>query len=292
MENLGLMNIRKLLFFKFNSSALRNLLSLRFREDHFYKIPFGAIRGSKLYYRKDINFHAMMGVWEKESLRVLKKILYRFGLNQPNKVIADVGANIGYYSIFFSKYLDDSAKIFAFEPSLEILPVLRKNLMINNITNVKVLDLACADHTGRDEFFIAEHHHESSLVKEWSNNATTATKTVVATITLDDFFEKFNQSRYPDLIKMDIEGGGIYALKGCNNCIVKNRPFILIESHNPAEDQAVSHLLQQFNYEAYRATNDKWIINRNTQYPDPEGVWGTMLLMPAERKQDFNANLS
>jgi FkbM family methyltransferase len=287
MENLALMNIRKLLFFKFNSSLLRKALSLRFREDHFYRIPFGAISGSKLYYRKDINFHAMMGVWEKESLRVLKRIIYRFGLNQPNKVIADVGANIGYYSIFFSKYLDDSAKIFAFEPSLEILPVLRKNIMINNVYNVKILDLAAADHTGRDEFFVAEHHHESSLLREWSNNATTATKTVVATITLDDFFERFNQSRFPDLIKMDIEGGGIYALKGCTKCITTNRPFILIESHNQGEDQAVSHLLQQFNYEAYRATNDKWIIYKDRDFSDPDGVWGTMLLMPAERKADF-----
>ena len=81
MENLGLMNIRKLLFFKFNSTFIRNLLSLRFRENHFYKIPFGKISGSKLYYRKDINFHAMMGVWEKESLRVLDRIIYRFELD-------------------------------------------------------------------------------------------------------------------------------------------------------------------------------------------------------------------
>ena len=287
MENLGLMNIRKLLFFKFNSAFLRNLLSLRFRENHFYKIPFGKISGSRLFYRKDINFHAMMGVWEKESLRVLDRIIHRFELDQPNKVIADVGANIGYYSIFFSRYLDSSTKIFAFEPSLEILPVLRKNLVINNITNVKVLDLACADHTGRDEFFIAEHHHESSLVKEWSNNAITGTKTVVATITLDDFFERFNQSRFPDLIKMDIEGGGIYALKGCTKCISQKRPFILIESHNQAEDQAVSHVLRQFNYEAFRATDEKWILHKDRDYKDPDGVWGTMLLMPAERKADF-----
>src|ERR1700712_2328749 len=99
MENLVQMNIRKLLFFKFNSSVLRSLLSLRYKENHFYKIPFGAISGLKIFYRKDINFHAVMGVWEKESFRALKKIFFRFGLNQPNKVIADVGANIGYYSI-------------------------------------------------------------------------------------------------------------------------------------------------------------------------------------------------
>jgi FkbM family methyltransferase len=287
MENLVMINFRKIVNLQFNSAILRNLLSLRFRESKFYTIPFGAIRGSKLYYRKDINFHAMIGVWEKESLQVLEKIFYRFGLNQPDKVIADVGGNIGYYSIFFSKYLDPSTKIFVFEPSLEILPVLRKNIMINNISNVKVLDLAVADHTGRDEFFIAEHHHQSSLLKDWSKNATTGTKTVVATITLDDFFEKFNQGRFPDLIKMDIEGGGIYALKGCTKCITRNRPFILIESHNKGEDRAVSFVLQQFNYEAFRVTNDKWIIHKENDFNDPDGVWGTMLLMPAEKKADF-----
>jgi FkbM family methyltransferase len=292
MENLDLMNIRDLKYFKFNSSLLRNILSLWFKEDHFYKIPFGAIRGSKLYYRKDINFHSTMGVWEKESLRLLKKVFYHFGLNKPNKVIADVGANIGYYSIFFSKYLDPSTQIFAFEPSSSILPVLRKNLMINNISNVKILDLACADHTGNEEFFLGEHHHESSLLSEWSNNAVAGTKTMVASITLDDFFEKLNQHHYPDLIKMDIEGGGIYALKGCVNCITKKRPFILIESHNAGEDQEVSHLLLQYNYEAFRVTDEKWVINKHTQHPDMDGVWGTMLLMPAEQKADFMVNQS
>ncbi len=281
------MNIRKLFYFKFNSSLLRNILSLRFREDHFYKIPFGAIKGTKLYYRKDINFHATMGVWEKESMQALNRVFYRFGLNQPDKVIADVGANIGYYSLFFSKYLDPSSQIFAFEPSSSILPVLRKNLMINNVSNVKVLDLAVADHTGRDEFFIGEHHHQSSLLGDFAENAIKGTKTVVATTTLDYYFEQFNQGRYPDLIKMDIEGGGIYALKGCINCLTQKRPFILMESHNPAEDHAVSHVLLQYNYEAFRVLSKQWVKHKDAGYTDPYGVWGTMLLMPAERKGEF-----
>jgi FkbM family methyltransferase len=292
MENLELMNTRELLYFKFNSSLLRNMLSLWFREGHFYKIPFGAIRGKKLYYRKDINFHATMGVWERDSLQVLNKLFRHFGLNQPNIVIADVGANIGYYSLFFSKYLDPTAQIFAFEPSTSILPVLRKNMMVNNVSNVKVLDLAVADHTGNEEFFIGEHHHESSLLRDWSNNATNGTKTVVASTTLDYFFEKFNQHRYPDLIKMDIEGGGIYALKGCDNCILQKRPFILIESHNEGEDQAVGNLLMKYNYEAFRITNARWVKNRETQHPDLDGVWGTLLLMPAERRPGFAADLT
>jgi len=281
------MNIRQLRYFKFNSSLLRNTLSLRFREDHFYKIPFGAIRGTKLYYRKDINFHATMGVWERESLQALNKLFVRFGLDKPDKVIADVGANIGYYSLFFVKYLDPSTKIFAFEPSVSILPVLRMNLRANDVSNVEVIELALSDHDGKEEFYLGEHHHQSSLLGDFANNASRGTKTEVNAVTLDHFFENNNQGRYPDLIKMDIEGGGIYALKGCDRCIRRVRPFIIIESHNMAEDMAVSRLLLEYNYEALRVTNNRWIKNKDQGYTDPNGVWGTMLLMPAERKPEF-----
>ena len=287
MENLDLMNIRKLLYFHFNSSLARNILSLWFKEGRFYKIPFGAIKGSKLYYQKNINFHSIMGVWEKDSLEVLLKVFTRYGLNKPGKIIADVGSNIGYYCLFFSKYLDPSTWIFAFEPSTSALPLLRKNLAVNEINNVKVYELALADHTGSEAFFLGEHHHESSLLREWSNNATGGTKTVVSTVTLDYFFETYNEGRYPDLIKMDIEGGGIYALKGCDNCLTQKRPLILIESHNVAEDKAVSYLLRNYNYDAFRVNDAKWIIHKDKEHPEPDGVWGTMLLLPSERKAEF-----
>lgn len=287
MENLDLMNIRKLLYFHFNSSLARNLLSLWFKEDHVYKIPFGAIKGSKLYYQKNINFHSIMGVWEKDSLELLLKVFSRFKLDEPGKVIADVGSNIGYYCLFFSKYLDPSTKIFAFEPSASVLPILRKNLAINETKNVTVYELALADHIGTEEFFLGEHHHESSLLGDWSNNATGGTKTLVSAVTLDYFFETNNESRYPDLIKMDIEGGGIYALKGCHNCLTHKRPLILIESHNPAEDRAVGYLLRTYDYDAFRVNDAKWILYKDREYPEPDGVWGTMFLLPAERTAEF-----
>jgi FkbM family methyltransferase len=265
----------------------RKLLSFWFKEGKSYKVPFGPIRGTRLYFTRGITFHSMIGDWEQGSQELLSKLITKFDLNKPNKVIADVGANMGFYSIFFSKNLDPTSRIFAFEPSITILPVLRKNMDINHLKNVQIFDMACSDHTGTDEFFISENHHTSSLLEEWSTNATAGTKTVVSTITLDDFFEKYNESRFPDLIKMDIEGGGIYALKGCINCIVKKRPFILFESHNPGEDDAVGNLLRTFNYEAYRISNAKWILHKDKDYTDPDGVWGTMLLMPTERKAAF-----
>jgi len=282
------MDIKSLIDLKYNSGLMRKALSWKYKDNHFYKLPFGRIRGLKLYYQKDINFHAMLGFWEMGSLNLLIRLFNHFGLRRkPSVVIADVGGNIGYYSLFFSRQLDPTSKIFCFEPSSSILPVLKMNLAENHVQNVQVLELACDDHVGKNEFFIGAHHHQSSLIPEWSDNDRTGTKTEVATVTLDYFFEKFNQGGYPDLIKMDIEGGAVRALKGCDQCIRQKRPFILIESHTPGEDQAISELLLQYDYEAFRVNNRKWVKHKKENYKDRDGIWGTMLLMPAEKQKGF-----
>lgn len=288
MENLVTMTIQDFIGLRFNSPLLRRILSFGYKENHFYKVKFGIIKGSSLFYRKDINFHAIAGLWEKDSLDLLKDMISKFGLDQKAMTIADVGSNIGYYSIFFSKFLHPSSEIFAFEPSSSILPVLRKNIDENKIKNVKILDMACSDHSGTDEFFIGEHHHQSSLVSEWAGNAELGTKTTVAVTTLDDFFEHTNHGKYPDLIKMDIEGGGRYALKGCDQCIREKRPLILIESHMPEEDNAICDLLATYKYDAYRVNTSQWVKNKENNYKDPEGVWGTMLLIPQESRAKAN----
>ena len=283
------MNIRGFISRNLSSDAVKKLLSLRFKEDHFYKLIFGHLKGSKLLYRKDVNFHAILGLWEMDSISVLLRLFKKFNLTGKKLVIADVGANIGYYSMFFSKYLAPDSRIFAFEPSSSILSVLKRNIDINEIKNVTILDKAVSDHTGSEEFFIGAHHHQSSLIGDWADNNTVGTKTSVDTITLDDFFAIHNQHEYPDIIKMDIEGGGTFALKGCNECIVQKRPFILIECHTPDEDQAVIELLKKYNYEAYRIDTGKWVTNKTVNYTDQAaGVWGTMMLLPAEKKKIFS----
>ena len=121
---------KKILRLEFNSGLIRFFLGLFYREGKFYDILFGKMKGIKSYYRKDINYHAMLGFWENRSLVVLDKLIRQFGLNKREIVVADVGANIGFYSLFLSKHLHPGSKIFAFEPSVTILDILRKNLVL------------------------------------------------------------------------------------------------------------------------------------------------------------------
>ncbi len=233
----------------------------------------------------------MLGFWENGSFRVLDKLIKQVGFNKRKVIVADVGANIGFYSLFFSKFLHPESKIFAFEPSVSIIDILKKNLEFNNATNVKIIEMACADKEGEIEFYIGRHHHQSSILKEWADNESEGKRVTIRATTLDDFFYKENSQEFPDLIKMDIEGGAAYALKGCKNCIFTKRPFILIESHTSKEDWAIGELLIENNYEAFRVDDQKWVLHKNKNYKDRQGVWGTMLLVPGELGKVFSATL-
>jgi hypothetical protein len=89
--------------------------------------------------------------------------------------------------------------------------------------------------------------------------------------------------RVPAFIKFDIEGGGTDALPGCRQLFREARPFVLIESHMPEEDRAISNVLCEFNYCGYRLNNRKWVKKPDAIHPEEDGVWGTMLLVPSER---------
>ncbi len=267
---------------QFNTSLGRTLLGYYFREGRYYKVPMGPLKGFRLYYDKSVNFHAILGLWDLEGLEIIRKSIVATKLTEKKVAIADIGANIGYLSLWFSKMLAPGAKIYAFEPAPTTLAMLEKNLMANQAKQVIPTKLACSDREGEIEFFVAGHHHCSSLVESWANApGAPAEKIVAKTVTLDSFFEKENQLPV-GFIKMDIEGGGVFALPGCYKTIERYRPLIWVESHTPDEDKAISNVLMNHGYEAFRQQTRTWVTNRNTIHPDPNGVWGCLLLCPKE----------
>ena len=281
------MKLKEAFNLKFSSPVLRGILKTVFKEGKYYKIRFGKFKGLKSYYRKDINFHTLMGLLETDSMEALGKLLRQFDFLDKDIVVADVGANLGYYSMYFAKNLTAKSKIYAFEPSVSILDVLHKNIKINGITNVEIVEAACSDRNGTVEFYIGRNHHTSSMLESWAGNSETGTLTKVRSISIDEFFSKGENREYPDLIKMDIEGAGVYALKGCDLCLQTKRPLILMESHTPEEDFAIGDLLRNYNYEAFRIDNQKWVLFKDKNYLNTDGVWGTMILIPTEKKQIF-----
>jgi FkbM family methyltransferase len=273
---------RNIRYLRVNSAFARKMLRLYYCPGKAYRICFGPLRGLKLQYDHHINFHSVLGLWDTEALGLLYRIFVKSGLVPKDSIIADIGANIGYYTLWFSKIAASKGKVFAFEPNADVLPILRTNLNLNHVYNAEVVEAACADRNGAADFYIASHHHSSSLYSDWAKSDGPARKTTVAVTTLDTFFNQETGRLPPAFIKIDIEGGGTQALPGARRLFAENRPFCLIESHTPEEDSAISNLLQNSDYRAYRLNDRRWVLNPENTHPHPQGVWGTLVLTPAE----------
>ena len=153
---------------QFNSKLARRILGCFYRNGKVYAVPFGPLRGIKLRYCPEINFHAMLGLWEVRSLRFLSRALLESGLLCRDSTVCDVGANIGVYSLWLSRLCVPSGRVYAFEIAPATLERLRDNLLLNNIKNVEVIPAACADRSGPVEFFIGLSHHSHSLNADWA----------------------------------------------------------------------------------------------------------------------------
>lgn len=272
--------IYRLWNFQFNSSLARSFLKLFFKKGATYRIFFGPLKGAKLQYDPSINFHVMLGLWEIESYRFLENFLTKTGFWKKPFVVADVGANIGYFSLWMSKRATtNQSLIHAFEPVPGILKFLEKNIQTNDAKNIRVVPAAVGERSGKVSFFIGEHHHQSSLDAEWAKGRQSQVEKVeVQAVSLDEYFLK--NPPFPDLIKVDIEGGGVFALPGMSQCIEKKQPIFWIESHTPQEDRAISDLVLKHGYQAYRLQTHSAVSSPEKIHPDANGIWGTLLLLP------------
>ena len=180
-------------------------------------------------YDVSVNFHAILGLWDTETFRLLDRVFVTSGLLAKDSVVVDVGGNIGYYTIWLCTVAAERGFVYSFEPSPYAVQFLRDNIDLNNLTNVEVIKSACGNHVGTTEFFLSSHHHSSSIHAEWAGVERGARKTIVAMTTLDAFFAEETKGRLPAFIKFDIEGGGTDALPGCRQLFREARPFVLIE---------------------------------------------------------------
>jgi FkbM family methyltransferase len=282
--------IQKLWNAEVTSGRVRSVLRRYYRSGHVYRIPFGPLRGFKLRYFPAVTYHAMLGLRELDNFRVLKKLLRAGALADAHGVACDLGANVGLFSLWLSRYCVPSGRVFAFEPAPGTVEILRDTIALNGSTNIDAVSSACTDHVGQVEFFVGADHHCSSMDADWTSGgeASGVRGVLVDAITLDEFLDGASPDKSPSFLKIDIEGGAVQALGGCERTIDRGRPVILAESHNPSEDKAFGGLLARHDYKAFRLNNRRWVAAPTEVHPHPEGVWGNLLLCPRERQSTLS----
>ena len=141
-----------------------------------------------------------------------------------SKITFDIGANIGWYSIFMSKDLQN--KIFAFEPVSKSYEILKKNIKLNKRKNIVANNFGLSNFNGSSEFFYDPKNATAASAKNILESDLDSIRCDF--IQLDDYMQTNNLSSL-DLIKCDVEGGELNVIKGGLKSIQEHEPIIFIE---------------------------------------------------------------
>ncbi len=82
------------------------------------------------------------GVWEPDISRLLANKL------TSGDTFVDVGANVGYFSLFAAKIVGASGEVSAIEPWPATCQALRRNIGLNGFSNIRVIEQAVAARAG------------------------------------------------------------------------------------------------------------------------------------------------
>jgi FkbM family methyltransferase len=165
--------------------------------------------------------------YEKQQLNLLKKV----SKEQSFECFLDIGANIGYYSLF----LNHIKKIYAFEPNKYIFSNLKENIKINKF-NIEIFNFAISNENNQKEIWYSDKNKmggsaifdlEDKALNKYDLNKIFKDK--IETKKIDSFI-KFNDCKI--LIKMDVERHENKALDGMKQLIEHNQIFLQIEIHD------------------------------------------------------------
>jgi len=148
-------------------------------------------------------------------------------LLRPGDRFIDVGANIGLYTLTASEIVGAQGAVHAIEPLEQILGILRANLVLNQVTNVRVHALALAAEEGEALFHPSRNGNLG--MGSFSDQGEKATPVRVLTRTLDSLLADGTIDGC-DVIKMDIEGAEPLALRGMERTLAARLPrAVLVE---------------------------------------------------------------
>lgn len=161
-------------------------------------------------------------------------------------VVWDIGANIGFYSLIAAR-LVGHGEVVAFEPLPANLDAIRRNVALNSVANVRLVGVALGDTEGTADL---QTHSQQTWAKLDTSADTGFQQELEVTgrvsVQVSTIDRQLEMLPVPDLVKIDIEGAEVAALRGASRLLTTHRPSVICELHGT--NGAVSELLESHGY--------------------------------------------
>lgn len=174
-------------------------------------------------------------------------------LIKPGMTVLDVGANIGFHTLYFAELVGQSGKVIAFEPIEINYKALQQNLALNEFSQVIAVNSAL----GSTNSILNIHIDNNALNPGAFNLFEDGEKnTSINCVKGDDYLAE-NQIAQIDFIKVDVEGFELEVFKGLSETLRRCKPILVFEYdvnyqlRNKEDPRALLHFLHQFFYDFY-----------------------------------------
>ena len=197
------------------------------------------------------------GIWEPDLTDFLASRL------RPGDGFIDVGANVGYFTLQASRLVGPSGAVVAIEASPSIFRMLEANLALNDVTNVRVVNVAVSDRPGLVRLFRgpADNIGGSTLLDDGTQGATFESE--VKALPLGDILvgDEWRRAR---VVKIDVEGSEALVATGMASLLGEARQDLevvmeiaprMLEKRGKQPDEIIG-LFRSAGFHVYRLENE------------------------------------
>ncbi len=211
---------------------------------------------------------SLMKGYEKPVIDLLSSIIQPgasdLARGDPVRIIYDIGASLGVYSIWFSRLVGPQGRVYCIEANPVCNYFLQANLELNQARNCEILPVALAEMPGILDFTINFGNSALGITKESGFYASkTGQEIAVGSYSLDALIATFNLDS-PDLIKIDIEGAEAYVISGMQDTLARCRPLILVEVHGRQAAYPTFHMLHRLGYRFQEVASGRTFENSDS----------------------------
>ena len=171
---------------------------------------------------------------------------YFLKLNNPNKkfeikkndIVIDIGSHIGYFTIYAAKNAPEGI-VYSIEPHKESFEILKKNLKLNDLSNVKPFHAAITKITNTITLYIDKKNKIGNSI--FKTNETTESEEIDS-FSLKDFVIN-NKIKKIDFLKIDCEGAEFEILLNLDKELLDDIHKISVEVHENGNSKSIDELI-------------------------------------------------
>ncbi len=135
---------------------------------------------------------------------------------RPGGRFLDIGANVGFFSLYAARAVGPEGRVWAFEPEPDIHEALVRSARANELANLEALRVALSDRDGELPFYRARDGTASSLVPEAPGKEARYERTLTTPVTTLDKLAAAGRIEAKGItaIKVDVEGEEVRTVRG------------------------------------------------------------------------------